>query len=208
MKKETLLAYTYDFLSILLEKKNSEKIRKIILHGSVARGDFGKNSDIDLFIDTMDKDTVDKISKSSLNSFQSLVNKKWDLKGVDIPISVVVGDLNSSKWKDLKEEMASNSVTLYGDSGIMPEKMSHNYIISYSMNNIRQNEKMKLVRSLFGYSTKIKGKTYVHKGLISKISAQKMDDSMIIREGDLRTVLDLLKKHKAKYKIEDTWMVR
>ena len=44
-----LIAYAEDFISFLLEKlnKESDKIKQIILFGSVARDEDSKNSDID-----------------------------------------------------------------------------------------------------------------------------------------------------------------
>ena len=52
-QKNELIAYAMDFSSYLLSKVSD--IDKIILHGSVARGDFDEDSDIDLFIDCDEK---------------------------------------------------------------------------------------------------------------------------------------------------------
>ena len=49
MKQETLVAYSMSAGSYLVE--NVPGIRNIILFGSVARGKFDKESDIDIFVD-------------------------------------------------------------------------------------------------------------------------------------------------------------
>ena len=52
MNNSYLTAYALDFASFLIQKtKNRDKIRNIILFGSVARQDESKESDIDIFVD-------------------------------------------------------------------------------------------------------------------------------------------------------------
>ena len=52
MKQSEVFSYVYDFISQILEKKEIfESIKRIILFGSIARGDFDKDSDIDIFIE-------------------------------------------------------------------------------------------------------------------------------------------------------------
>ena len=49
-----LLGYAMDFASFLIQNlKNTDKINSIIIFGSVARNDEDKESDIDLFINTL-----------------------------------------------------------------------------------------------------------------------------------------------------------
>ena len=50
-----LVAYAMGFASFLMQKlgeKEAGKIKSIILFGSASRGEAGKGSDIDIFIDT------------------------------------------------------------------------------------------------------------------------------------------------------------
>ncbi len=50
-----MIGYAQSFVSFLLDSYVGGKVRKIILFGSVARGDFSTESDIDLFVEV---DTV------------------------------------------------------------------------------------------------------------------------------------------------------
>ncbi len=62
MNQDTLIAYALDFSSFLIDTaKVTDKIKRIMLFGSVARGDFTKESDIDLFIDTDEESIEDEI---------------------------------------------------------------------------------------------------------------------------------------------------
>ena len=52
MERENLISYAANFVSFLLDEKIAKHINRIVLFGSVARGNFDKESDIDVFIDT------------------------------------------------------------------------------------------------------------------------------------------------------------
>jgi len=95
MKRENLISYAANFVSFLLDQFQTD-IDKIVLFGSVARGDFDDESDIDLFVDT--KKEIQKDVLKTLSFFRmSETQKKWELKGLKNELSIKVGDLN--KWK-------------------------------------------------------------------------------------------------------------
>ncbi len=59
---KNLFPYIYDFLSLLSEDdKLKSKIKRIILFGSVARGEADEESDIDIFIDLWSKHDLPKV---------------------------------------------------------------------------------------------------------------------------------------------------
>ena len=75
-----LIAYSYDFVSFLLEKtRYLDKINSIILFGSVAREEAGKNSDVDIFMDIISKDKKieNEIKKIKENFYDSIKYKKY-----------------------------------------------------------------------------------------------------------------------------------
>ena len=111
MKSNSLKAFAVDFVSFLIQHLDSlEGIRNIILFGSIARGDFDKDSDIDIFIDTKDKKiTTDKIVSDFYQSQKYL--KYWKLLGIENTINCKVGNLD--KW-ELKRSIISNGIVLYG----------------------------------------------------------------------------------------------
>ena len=65
MRKDDLISYTQDFISLLFQNLDSGLIRSIVLFGSVSRGDFDKESDIDLFIDLFDE-SKEKIVRNKI----------------------------------------------------------------------------------------------------------------------------------------------
>ena len=62
IERKSLIGYAAGFVSFIMDSRVGEDINRIILFGSVARGDFGKKSDIDLFIDTEKDISVTKKS--------------------------------------------------------------------------------------------------------------------------------------------------
>ena len=93
-----LLSYALDFVSFFLERIDKNKIDKIILFGSAAREEAGKESDIDLFIETKIsiKGSLDK-TKSAFFSSTKYKNY-WELKGINNDIKVMTGELD--KWSE------------------------------------------------------------------------------------------------------------
>ena len=72
-----LIAYAMDFSSFLIQKTSGEKIKNIILFGSVARGEAGKESDVDLFIDvTKTNPALEKSIRNSSDTFKITNQKK------------------------------------------------------------------------------------------------------------------------------------
>src|SRR3989344_7366564 len=90
--KNELISYAMDSASYLIGK--FDKIDRIILHGSIARGDFDEESDIDLFIDSNEKN-VKKINKILEDYYKTNKFKEWKLKGIENPISIITGKLDS-----------------------------------------------------------------------------------------------------------------
>src|SRR3990167_3686226 len=110
-------SYIYDFLSIVFDKlKDSEKIKGIILFGSFARGNPRKDSDIDLFIDVEEKnkEEIEKHVRESLNEFELKSSKSWKLKGLNNAIVPIVDSLDKDQWRELKRDISSYGLTLYG----------------------------------------------------------------------------------------------
>lgn len=197
-----MIAYIYDFLIIFFEKlKEKEKIRNIILFGSVARGNQGKNSDIDLFIDINKKDKkyIEEIIKESLNEFELKLEKTWKLKGIDNPIVPIVDDLETEQWKELKNEISNYGILLYGSYKKIEERKK--IIIKYEINKLKQKNKMKIIRNLFGYKLKQKNKAYEKRGLISKIKAEKISSAILSDKGNYKEIIKILKENKVPFKL-------
>ncbi len=143
MKQNELLSYTYDFVSQMLENKEIfDSIRKIILFGSVARGDFTKESDIDIFVDTNSSANLKRINdsvKKEINKFEVKAEKTWALRGIDLPLNIIIDDINKKKWKNLQEELIGYGKLIYGKFELLPENREHKLIVSYNINMLPEN---------------------------------------------------------------------
>lgn len=172
--KSKLLAYAIDFTSFLLERINVNYIKKIILFGSVARDEASEESDIDLFVDAISNKSIEKEVKKIKEDF--LKSKRyedyWLLKGIRNDIKIMVGKLD--EWKDLKNSIISNGITLYGKFEEIPKKGAHKTIFSWE--NIKpESNRVLLSKRLFGYR---KGKKS-YEGLIQKYSGERIGKGII-----------------------------
>lgn len=171
-ERNEFIAYAMDFSSYLISK--IKEIDKIILYGSVARGDFGEDSDIDLFIDTQKK-TEKKVNKVLENYYKTNKFKEWKLKGIQNPLSIIIGDLNDNEWKNLKRAIINTGIILYGKYKSNVEKI--NYYTLFSFENIKPDKKRVAVfRKLFGF--RMDKKRY--SGLIERIKGIRTGKGTVI----------------------------
>jgi predicted nucleotidyltransferase len=174
-----LVSYAIDFVSYLvqnLKKNNLEKIKSIILFGSAARGEAGKESDVDIFIDIIPdnekkiKKEIDKINEDFFDSVK--YTKYWKYLGIDNEFQVVLGKIN--QWK-LKNSMVGNSVILYGPYSPKLEEGKNMIILSWDA--IKNNSRRVMInKKLFGYNHY--GKRY--KGIIEVYNGKKLGTNAII----------------------------
>jgi predicted nucleotidyltransferase len=198
-KRNELISYALDFVAYLINKV--EGIDRVILFGSVARGDFDEESDVDLFIDTKNKKLESKILRGN-NNFEKIEKaKRWKLKGVNNPFSCIVGELDSEEWKDLKRGMINNGVILYGKYKAVSERI-YQYTL-FSFEGIKpESKRVGIYRKLFGFKA---GKKR-YPGLVEKYDLIKLGKGNIAvpveRALELKT---FFRKRKVLVKLYDFW---
>ena len=184
---------------LLFNLKQREHIENIILFGSTARGEAGKESDVDIFIEVKKenkklKNEILKIPENFYKSRESLIFKS---KGVDNKINLVIGRL--TEWKELKSSIESTGIVLYGryvPSGVSGRK----YVILF-WDKISKNRGAFLNRL---YGVKIKEKRYA--GLIEKFGGRKLGKSSIMIPVEKKDeVLKLIKDYKANAKMLEVY---
>lgn len=181
---KNLLPYIYDFLSLLSEDAEVRgKIRRILLFGSVARGEADEESDIDLFIDLWSKDGADDVEthlRETEKRFLIISEKKWNLLGIRQPIKCIIGTLEEPEWKSLKLEIASSGIMLFGKFEEPEDGMMHCAMFSYSLAKLGQAKKMKLLRNLFGYEITKGRKKYGQPGILKECGGTKIGGNVIL----------------------------
>ncbi|MBI4181638.1 MAG: nucleotidyltransferase domain-containing protein [Candidatus Aenigmarchaeota archaeon] len=201
--------YLYEFVSLLFEVPEARRdVRSVILFGSVAMGEQGKESDIDVFIDTPETrvKAVEMVVKDAEKRFD-VIEKKWSVKGRLLPIRTIVGDLTSSRWSAVRSDMISTGIMLFGKFERMPEKLRHYALFSYSLSGLFQRDKMRLLRTLFGYSSKKKDRTYVHEGLLTAIGGAKFyGNALLVPIEKSREVQKLFASSKITPHIREVWI--
>lgn len=202
MNKTDLISYASAFVSFILKPLKDFDIKEIILFGSVARGDFDKESDIDIFINIQngkDSDKIHEIIINNLNKFyKSKINEVWLNKGVTNEFTVKVGVLD--KWK-LKRSIIADGIVLFGKYKEYPEKIEHYYLFTFEP--IRDiTKRNRVIRRLFGRK---EGKSFF-RGVIEEINGKKLSPTLFIAPIDFSNkILDILKEEKVDYRIYEIW---
>ncbi|MBU2639878.1 MAG: nucleotidyltransferase domain-containing protein [Nanoarchaeota archaeon] len=198
--KNKLIAFSMDFASFLIQKtKNKDKIKNIILFGSVAREEANENSDIDIFIDLTkeDKKTEKEIANLLTYFLDSTKYKNyWKLLEIENEIKLTIGELN--KWNDLKSSILSNGILLYGKFKTDIKKGEHK--IFFIWENIKPNSKRVLFnKQIFGYN---QGKKF-YKGMLQKYDGERLGKGCIIVPLEYSNIFNnIFKKCKITVKIK------
>ncbi|MEK6935211.1 MAG: nucleotidyltransferase domain-containing protein [Nanoarchaeota archaeon] len=199
-----LISYAQDFASFLMQNlKEADKIKKIILFGSVARGEEGKDSDIDIFIEIEEKQEQE-INKIKEKFYESIKFKKyWELFGIKNEINLSIGNLKN--WGDLNRSIISNGIVLFGK---YTDKVKTKPYVLFSISPGKdRNKNISVWRELYGYTQKVGKKEYVKEGLIKEYQGEKLANGVVIIPIDNSNKLsNFLKNNKFKFKIIPFWM--
>ena len=197
MEQNKLISLAMNFASFLVDRV---KIKSVILFGSVASGNFDKESDIDLFIETDKKN--EKLVKTSLELYKKTKEyEKFLLEGIKNEISVKVGSLD--EWKQLKRSIISNGIVLYGRYLGKPEELKHQILFVLNVKGIDRAKKISIWRKIYGYTQKIREKSYVSNGLAEKKLGR---GSFLASIENSQDIINFLKKNKARYSYFDVWV--
>jgi len=187
-----------------------DKIDAIILFGSIAQGTFDNESDIDIFIqvkNSSDKTIVEKEVSKILTVFEINCEKTWTLKQIDFAIKPLIGRLDEDRWKQLAEEISSTSCILYGKYNFKPDELKNYALVSFSLNTLKQNDKMKVIRTLYGYTIKNNKKNYIITGIVNKINGIKLNsNTILVPANNTKYVRDIFNKFKLEVKYKEVWM--
>jgi predicted nucleotidyltransferase len=197
---KTLKSYASHFVSYFLDNIDLSRTNKIILFGSVARGDAGKNSDVDIFIDL--KKTSKKQEKEIRKTLEEFYKSREALlfksKGIDNKINIIIGKLDD--WKSLKESIESTGIILYGNYTPTNVKGRKHMIISWD--NIGKNRGAFLNKL---YGVKIGDKQY--KGLLEKFGGKRLGKSSTLIPIEHREdVLKEIRKYEVNARVIEVYV--
>ncbi len=206
-----IYSYIFDFLSVAFENKViNEKMKKIILFGSVARNDYDNKSDIDLFFDINLEEDIKKIENEvnlALKSFETQKMHKWAIKKINFSIRPIVGKLDSEKWDSLRQDIISNGIMLYGKFESKPDNLRHYALLYFKLEKLPRKEKMKIIRELYGYKNIKNKKTYYHKGFIEQTGCIKIGPNNILAPLiEITNIKKIFSDYRITPKIIEIWM--
>lgn len=187
--------YVSYFASYLIDNlKNLDFLNRIILFGSVARGEARKDSDVDVFVELKKesqtvKKEIEKVLESFYKSREALLFKS---RGVDNKINLIIGKLD--EWKELKESISLTGIVLYGP--YTDTKKSGRKFQLIFWDSISKNRGA-FLNKLYGF--RAGGKVYL--GIIEKYGGKRTGKSSLIIPAEYaKEVFNLISQHKANAK--------
>lgn len=190
MKNSDLQAYASTFASFLMRKfgDNIKDIDRIILYGSVAKGNAMKNSDVDIFIDTK-KDLKKEVSDIIDEFYKSREALLFKTKRIENEINVKTGELKN--WRELHRSITSTGVTLWGRYEALEKPIGSQHKIIFYWDKIEKNRGA-FLNKIYGFKSGEKRYT----GLLEKINGEKIGKSSIILPIEYKEeIIGLIKKY-------------
>jgi predicted nucleotidyltransferase len=157
--------------------RRKKEAETIILFGSVARGDAGKESDLDLCV------VYKKGGRKTISDIILDMEKKYNKN-----MNVIFTD---SEFKDLNrqfiETIIKEGIVLKGDMpkvSVQRLELEPYELMSYDLTSLSQTDKMRIKRLLYGSTSKKKYKDRVYeskkKGLVKKTKGIRVGKASII----------------------------
>ncbi len=194
--------YASYFSAFLIQNtKNREQIQRIILYGSVAKGEETRESDVDIFIELKRKNNmvekeIREVEKKFYDSREAVLFK---LKGIENKINIKIGAL--AQWRELYGSIASTGIVLYGpyEAKELPSGVQHNTIIYWD--KIEKNRGA-FLNILYGFRAKNKK----HFGILEKIGGARMGKSCILIPTQYKSeILKLIQNYRVHAKIKEVY---
>ncbi len=199
MSRTELIAKAYAYLSYFFrDQRVNAQARHIYLFGSVARGDFDEESDIDIFIDLEKKyeQEVNKIAQRALNRFQEIEQDKWQLKGLAHTIKVQIGPLE--EW-ELKSAVEREGIMLYSPS---VSRTFQKYLLFALPAIPSPSKRMKILRALFGRQEK----EYALPGRVQQQGGRIFSPRIfLVPSTAQQEISSLLSREKITFTVEEIW---
>ena len=125
------------------------------------------------------------------------------MRGIKNAISVITDNIAAEQWSELRRDIASYGIVLYGKYQAELKKNKHCVLIKYNTVKTKQKEKVRMLRKLLGYQSKKGKRVYKHQGLIEELHAEKLSSALIIDVHASKEITTLLKEYKVPFTIKE-----
>ena len=202
--RHALLAMAVDFVAFMLgQKELAEHIEKVIVFGSVARGDYEAQSDVDIFIESEPR--LEKRFQKVLELWEaSKRSQEWRILGVENALSLKIGRM--ADWPTIRRAAIADGIQLYGKYVEVPKGLKHYLLITIKTPKLSAPARVVLSRQLFGYSQKVGKKVYTSPGLVGKLGGQRIARGvLILPAGAAPRLFDFLRQHGIACTMREFW---
>ena len=185
--------------------KNYSEIESVIVFGSVARDQAGKESDLDICIILKNGNLKNNISNKILD-----LEEKYD-KNINL---IFTNPYFKNLDRQFIETLIREGIIVIGkkpDASIKQLELEPYEIIKYDLSKLNQSKKMEIKRLLYGIKTKkkYKGKIYEReqKGLVEKFGGLRIGiASILIPEKMSWEIEDILREHGVSLRKITIWL--
>lgn len=174
-------------------------VLEVVLFGSVARGRVKKESDIDLFVVLKDLEKAEEVEEIA--------------RDLDPRLEITVAKPDFSSFDEsFISDVYGEGITVFSRKNqleIEGLELEPKAIVSFSLENLEQREKVKVNRALYGRKTRseYKGKEYVSEkeGLVPK-GGKLGRGAVLIDKSTFKKLREVFERFGVTYKKYDVWI--
>jgi len=208
------MAIVFEFAKGVSELDEQDGVLSVILFGSVGRGEADKRSDVDILVvfDTEKKDLRGLKERRDISRLSLDLEKKFDRN-----IQLVTSNKNFYGLdRQFIETVFKEGIILFGKNpqvDIERLKLEPYSIISYSLIELKNSDKMKIKRIFYGHRTAKKYKKKIYrseiKGLIEELGGKRTGiASFLVASKKTKDIIKIFKKFGIKFEKTDVWISR
>jgi hypothetical protein len=169
----------------------------LVLYGSLVRGELTPRSDIDFFALFHDERSL-KLGERKLSEIlDDLCEQEYKRASSLHAVTHATEIDRSFLYNVLREGIAINPLIETSVWDLF--SLKPHVLFTYSLRQKAQSEKARIDRMLYGYRQKKGKKTYVYKGIVDSLLAERFGNNLLVRLEKAEDLREFFEAHRIKF---------
>jgi predicted nucleotidyltransferase len=174
-----------------------EGLELLVLYGSLVRGELTPRSDIDFFALFHDEQSLKSGERKLSEILDDLCEQEYKRASSLHAVTHATEIDRSFLYNVLREGIAINPLIETSVWDLF--SLKPHVLFTYSLRQKAQSEKARIDRMLYGYRQKKGKKTYVYKGIVDSLLAERFGNNLLVRLEKAEDLREFFEAHRIKF---------